>query len=425
MLSFPQAVDVVERATSAALGSERIALADACGRIAAEDVVATEDCPAHDNSAMDGFALRAVDATGASDASAVSLRVAGEAPAGAPWSGTLVAGEAVRIFTGGLIPNGADSIVPIEQAGWRAGSAEVAILAAPTAGQHVRRAGADMKRGRVALRAGELLDAGALGVLATLGVARPLVNRLPRVALLMSGDELVEPGDALAPGQVRDVSGFTLPPLVGLYGGVVARNERVRDSAEAVRRALREAAESADVVVTVGGVSMGAERDLMRATWSELGLREEFWQVAQRPGKPLLFGRLGETGPFVFGLPGNPVSAWSCFHAYVGPTLRRLAGLTGALLPRLRVVCQDALPTPAPLTHLFRVSLEARDGRLAARLTGPQGSHVVSSLARNDALMVAPPELQALAPGLELEAIPIHPERCAIALARLAAWRHA
>jgi molybdopterin molybdotransferase len=400
------------------LTPERVALEAAEGRVLAEAVAADGDYPAFDNSAMDGFAVRAADTIGASPDEPVRLRVMGEAAAGGPWNGTLGEGEAVRIFTGAPLPQAADSIVPVEatrrcQDG--GGDRErVEVRTAVRGGEHVRRAGCDMLAGQPLLDPGEVIDAGALGVMATVGAARPLVVRRPRVTLLITGDELVAPDVTPAFGQVRDVSTYTLVPLVRAYGGDVVATLRVPDDRAAIREAIERAAASSDLLVSVGGVSMG-DRDLLRPVLGGMGLREQFWKVAQRPGKPLVLGALG---PLLYlGLPGNPISAWTCFHVYAGPAIRRLGGHDAWQTPRIRVVAGEPIDTRAPLTFFLRVRLQRVRGRATAYLTGAQGSNVVSSLLSNDALMIVPPEVDAVRPGEEFDAIPLRAESCLAAAA--------
>jgi molybdopterin molybdotransferase len=408
MISFAEARALILDAATP-LGAEPLDLAQAWGRALAEDAAAREDIPLRDDSAMDGFAVRAADAAGALADHPVRLKIAGEAPAGRPWDGTLPAGEAIRVFTGGLIPGGADAVVPVEKT--RSDGDGALILEAPKPGAFIRRAGGDMARGAVVLKKGHLLDAGALGVLAALGIARPKVARAPRVALLMSGDELVDPGEPLQPGQVRDVSSFTLAALASEAGALTVLKLRVRDDLDALRQAMERAFAEADVVLSAGGVSMGGERDLLRPAFREAGGEEIFWRVAQKPGKPLAFGRLGEK--LWFGLPGNPVSVWTCFHAYVAPALRRMTGLPDDPLSPLRVVARDRVPTPAPLTHFLRCRLEAPSGQWVARMDERQGSSLVSTLADHDALLIVPPDASETTPGESFDALPVRLERIA------------
>ena len=302
------------------LDAEPVPLRRALGRRLAEDVASEEPVPAFDNSAMDGFVLRAEDTRGAGPGAPARLRLVDESRAGAPAAAALASGEAMRISTGAAVPAGADAVLRLEEARLDDGHLLVEATVAPR--RDVRGAGEDVTPGTTLLRAGNSLGAAELGVLAAIGRTQISCHRLPRVAVLTSGDELVEPGEPLRPGAVRNSNAYSVPALAELAGAEVAVAGPVPDRAEATREALAPLLE-ADVVVACGGVSVG-EHDHVKGALAELGVEEEFWGVALKPGRPTWFGRRGET--LVFGLPGNPVSAMVVFLLLVRPALVALGG---------------------------------------------------------------------------------------------------
>lgn len=355
------------------LPAEPVPVGDAAGRALAEDVVAAADVPRFDNSAMDGFAVR-------SDASSGSLAIVDESRAGTPASRTLAPDEAIRISTGAALPAGADAVAPVEQAR-EAADGRVTLTAAVVAGQHVRRAGEDLRAGAVALPAGTVLGAGALGVAVGAGCATLACARRPRVAILCTGDELRAPGAPLGPGEIHNSNAVMLAALAAREGAVVTTAGAVPDAREATEAALATAFEQADVVVLSGGVSVGPH-DHVKPALAALGVRERFWRVDLQPGKPTWFGTRG--AQLVFGLPGNPVSSFVTFVLFARPALHALQGAP-PLPPRERATLAQEVPRRAR-TQALRVRLDARDGTLRAAPTGPQGSHVTASLLAADAL---------------------------------------
>ncbi len=370
------------------LAAEPVALPRALGRVLADDVVAADDVPGFDNSAMDGFAVRAADTAGAP----VDLPLAGESRAGHPAATPLPPGAAMAISTGAMLPEGADAVVRVEDTAPRDGAVEVRV--AVETGRDVRRAGDDVQTGSTVLRAGARLGAAELGVLASVGVAEASCTRRPRVAVLTTGDELVGPGEPRRPGGVRDTNGVSIAGLALEAGAELASAARVADEPEATTTALREGLR-ADVVVACGGVSVGTH-DHVKPALEELGVEPAFWGVALRPGKPTWFGTRGDT--LVFGLPGNPVSAMVTFHLFVRPALLALAG---AVEPRPTVAAvMDEPYAKAPgRAHAVRCVLEARDDGWHVRPTGPQGSHVLTSMLGADALALLPADRGDVAAG--------------------------
>jgi molybdopterin molybdotransferase len=355
------------------LPSEPVPIGEALGRVLAEDVVATADVPPFVNSAMDGFAVRA-------DASSGPLRVVGEARAGAPAAVGPADGEAIRISTGAALPDGADAVVRVEDTAEADGTVRLAAPVRP--GQNVRAAGEDVRAGTVALSAGTTLGAAELAVAVVAGAATLPCARRPRVAILCTGDELREPGAALGPGEIHNSNAVALAALANGAGGEVVRARTVRDEPASTREAFAAALRDADVVVASGGVSVGPH-DHVKPALLALGVEQRFWRVDLQPGKPTWFGT--RAAQLVFGLPGNPVSAFVTFLLFARPALRALQG-DGAPLPaRAEAALTQEIPRRAR-EQALRVRLHVRDGALHATPTGPQGSHVTASLLGADAL---------------------------------------
>jgi molybdopterin molybdotransferase len=368
-------MDVVSSCTS--LSGESVPVEDAAGRVLAADVVASADVPRFDNSAMDGFAVH-------SGASSGPLLVVDESRAGAAASRTLTAGEAIRISTGAPLPAGADAVVPIEQV--REASGAVTLTAPVTPGQHLRRAGEDLRAGAVVLRTGTVLAAGALGVAVGAGGAVLACTRRPRVAILCTGDELRPPGARLGPGEIHNSNAVVLRALAQQAGADVTIAEAVRDDRAATEEALARALDDTDVVVLSGGVSVGPH-DHVKPALAALGVTERFWRVDLQPGKPTWFGT--RDAQLVFGLPGNPVSSFVTFALFVRPALRALQGAE-PLPPHERAALAVDVPRRGR-TQALRVRLDGSDSTLRARPTGPQGSHVTRSLLTADALAFVAP----------------------------------
>jgi molybdopterin molybdotransferase len=352
------------------LPPEEVPLEGALGRVLAEDARAAEDLPPFDSSAMDGFALIA-----GPDA---ELAIVGESRAGHPAEVALGAGEAMRISTGAAIPGGADAVVPIERVEVR--DSRVAVPATK-AGANVRRAGEDLRSGEAVIPAGTEIGPAELAVLAALGLPSVGCGARPRVAVLVTGDELVAPGEPLGPGQIRNSNGYAIAGLASRAGAGVLPTRIVRDDRDATEAALGEALDAADVVCVSGGVSVGPH-DHVKPALAALGVEERFWGVRLKPGKPTWFGVRGEK--LVFGLPGNPVSAMVTFHLFARPALRRLAG-ADILDTRVRAIADVALPRTPERDQVIRCRLSVRDDGFHVEPTKAQGSHVLSSMLQADA----------------------------------------
>jgi molybdopterin molybdotransferase len=363
-----------------------VLIGEALHRVLAEDVVAAADVPRFVNSAMDGFAVRA-------QASSGPLRIVGEARAGAPATVRLGDGEAIRVSTGAALPDGADAVVPVEQATEADGA--VTLAAPARAGQHVRAAGEDLRAGAVALHAGARLGPAQLAVAVVAGAATLPCARCPRVAILCTGDELREPGAALGPGEVHNANAVALAALTSREGAAVVATRTVRDDPASMRAAFAEALGEADVVIASGGVSVGPH-DHVKPALLALGVEQRFWGVDLQPGKPTWFGT--RERQLVLGLPGNPVSAFVTFLLFARPALRALQGAAAPLPPRVEAVLTEEVPRRAR-EQALRVRLSLRDGALHATPTGAQGSHVTASLLAADALAFVPAGEGILAAG--------------------------
>jgi molybdopterin molybdotransferase len=401
LLEIEQARRVVLDAVTP-LPSEPVELPAALGRVLAEDVHAEEQVPAFDGSAMDGFAVRAEDVAGAGAQTPTVLRVVDESRAGAPAATTLAAGQAIAISTGAMLPPGADAVVPIEDA--RASDGRVEVLVPAPAERHVRRAGTDVRAGQTVLARGAALGPAELGVLASLGRASAPCARRVRLSLLVSGDELLAPGETPRPGAIRDSNSLTLAALARCAGAEVIGARTMPDEAQATAAALARAVDGADVAVISGGVSVGAH-DHVRPSLEALGARTAFWGLALRPGRPTWFGTLGET--LVFGLPGNPVSAMVTFILLVRPALRALLGEPEPAR-RLTAAMDSDYEKPAGRAHAVRCRLSAREDGWHAAPTGAQDSHVLTSMLAADALAIVPSDTVAVRAG---ERVAIEPLR--------------
>jgi molybdopterin molybdotransferase len=388
-----------------------VELLDVLGLTLAEDVVADHDVPPFRNSAMDGYAVRGADVSTAP----VKLRVTGEIAAGMTPSGRINAGEAMRIMTGAPLPDGADTIVRVEDTDNRTDTVTITV---PTKlGISVRAAGEDLKRGETILRTGTTLRAAEIGVLATLGRGRVSVIPRPRVAVLSTGDELVELNDELRAGQIRDANRYSLSSAARAMGATPIPLGIVRDTAQDLRRgrrgapgragglvtgggrARRAAAARADVIVTSGGVSVG-DHDHVKPVVDELGSMD-FWSIAIRPGRPLAFGEID--GKLIFGLPGNPVSSLLGFELFVRPALLKMAGRTLLQRPRVTARFEGTLDTPPGLRFFARGIYDPVAGTV--RTTGPQGSGILRSMALANCFIDVPDTVQHVDAGATVTVI--------------------
>ena len=378
------------------LPAEQISLADAFGRVLAEDLAARRTQPPAAVSAMDGYAVRATDVANVP----ARLRVIGAAPAGAAFDGTVGAGETVRIFTGGPLPDGADTIVIQENVD--AGGGEIVVREGAAKGAFVRPAGLDFRQGEVLLKQGRVLTARDIGLAAAMNVPWLMVRRRPRVAILATGDEIVMPGEPLGPDQIISSNGPALAALVQTCGGVPVSLGIAADNPASLKAAAA-AAIGADLLVSSGGVSVG-ERDIVQRVLGEAGLKVDFWRVAMRPGKPLMFGRLGDI-PMI-GVPGNPVSAMVCGVLFVRPALERLLGVDRVHAPPATARLGSGLAANDQRQDYLRATLDhGDDGQLIATPFERQDSSMFLLMARADCLVVRPPHAPAAAAGSRVDII--------------------
>ena len=382
------------------LDPERRPLREALDRVLAEDVASPIDLPPWDNSAMDGYAVRAADV-----GTGVQLQVIETVAAGQFPQHPLGAGEATRIFTGAPLPSGADSVIRQEDTEPGDGT-RVRVTNPRDAGKNVRRRGEDIRRGATVLAAGTVLGPAQLGVLASIAHAAPLVHRAPRVAFVGSGDEIVDLDrreEILAGTKIATSNSYILHAAIRRAGGVPVELGVARDTTESLREHFARAA-GADLLVTTAGVSVG-EHDLVRAVLTELGAEMKLWRIRMRPGAPVGFGLLGTT-PWI-GLPGNPVSTMCTFELLVRPAIRRMLGHALPFRRTVPVVVAEPITLGPKLRHFLRavVAPRAGDGALEARLTGPQGSGILTSMARANALLIVPEDRPAVTAGEVLSAI--------------------
>ncbi|MEI8182166.1 MAG: gephyrin-like molybdotransferase Glp [Desulfomonile sp.] len=368
------------------LGKERIHILEALSRVLAQDVEAIRDVPAGDNSAMDGYCCRHSDLASSAADRPTKLRLVGDAPAGRPFSGTLSAGEAVRVMTGGLIPDGADAVIMVEDT-QREGD-EILCFFDPGLGAHIRRRGEDVIAGEVVLSKGDMIRPPEVGMLATLGHAYIHVYQRPLVAILSTGDELVDLDEPFTLGKVVCSNSYSLAAQVSDCGAIPLSLGIASDDETDQRVKISEGLR-ADVVVTSGGVSVG-KYDLVKDTLSQLGMRVKFWKVNMKPGKPLVFGTIGNKP--VFGLPGNPTSAMISFEQFVRPALLRMMGHKNLFRPLIEAYVAEDVQTASDRLHLVRCKLFEKDGKMMARTTGTQSSGALRSMVLADGLMILLPD---------------------------------
>ncbi|HEX5222652.1 MAG TPA: gephyrin-like molybdotransferase Glp [Verrucomicrobiae bacterium] len=380
---------------------EAISLTQTAGRVLVEPFVSPSDLPPFDNSAMDGYAVRADDVRSAKAETPVRLRIKARIPAGESFSGVIEATECARLFTGSPIPRGADAVVMQEDTRVDPNRPdEVLVCDSAKPGENVRRQGEDLRKGTTLLEKGAELTAAAIALLGATGVSQVSVGKRPVVGLLATGSELREPGEPLSAGQIYESNRAMLSPLVASAGGIPKVYPIIPDTLQVTRSALELAFNECDCVVTSGGVSVG-EMDFVKAAFEALGGGMNFWKVAIRPGKPFVFGSIGQK--FLFGLPGNPVSAFVTFLLLVRPALRRWQGARDTSLPTRSGILGEAITNPAERRHFVRVRVNEKAAVFAS---GAQASHVLTSLAGANGLLDLPPQA-ALAAGTPVRVLQI------------------
>jgi molybdopterin molybdotransferase len=397
MLSVEEALDQILSRVDV-LGTERVDLLSALDRILAEPIIAYRNLPPWACSSMDGYAVRSDDTAAASAERPVDLEVAGRIPAGSLASRALGPGEAFRIFTGAPLPEGADAVIPQEEvealgggpeAGREMENTQVRIRRRVRRGEAVRPLGEDVREGETLLEPGHRIGSAEIGLLASLGHSRVQVYRRPRVAILATGDEVVDLGGELTPGKIHNSNSYSLMAQVVEAGGVPVNLGIATDRPEAVEERLQGGLSAAEVLISSAGVSVG-DYDVVQMALSRLGAQLHLWKVSMRPGKPVMFASL--SGRPFFGLPGNPVSAMVTFELFVRPALRKMMGDHRLFRERIVAKAATAIPNPGHRRGYLRVTLEPRADGYWASLTGDQGSGILRSMTLADGLAVVAPD---------------------------------
>ncbi len=390
-LAVHDAQRIIERFVTPVEAIERVAIREALDRVLASDLISTIDVPAHDNSAMDGYAVRSVDLVNEGE---TALTIVGTATAGRPLDASIGPGQAARIMTGAVMPPGTDTVVVQEIV--RTEGQIVRIPAGQAPGQNRRLRGEDLSRGKPAIAAGKRLTPADLGLIASLGVAEVPVRRRLRVAFFSTGDELRSIGEPLGPGQVYDSNRYTLHGMLSRLGVEIIDMGVVPDDPQSLEDAMRIAGESADAVISSGGVSVG-EADFTREVMAKLG-DVAFWTIGMRPGRPMAFGRVGKA--CYFGLPGNPVAVMVTFYFFAREALMRMMGATPIRLPYVRARSMSGIRKKPGRTEYQRGILEVgTEGSMQVRLTGGQGSGVLRSMSEANCIVVLHHDQDSVAAG--------------------------
>ncbi len=391
-MPVPKAREYIRAVLEPVATVERLHIRDALGRVLAEDVISPVNVPQHDNSAMDGYAVRFADLKPDSQ---TALNVVGTAFAGKPFEGKVGPGQSVRIMTGAVVPEGCDTVIMQERA--TADGNKVSVTAVPAAGTNTRKAGEDLRKGEAALQKGHLVRPADLGLLASLGIGEVSVYRKLRVAFFSTGDELVGIGQPLGPGQIYDSNRYTIYGMLTRMGCEVLDMGVIRDTPDAIEQAFAQASAAADVIITSGGVSVG-EADFVKQILERLG-EVLFWKIAMKPGRPMAYGKIGQA--HFFGLPGNPVAVMVTFYQFVREALAALQGQTELKpLPTMKVVCTEPVKKAPGRTEFQRGILSrSDDGEWTVRPTGDQGSGILSSMSQAHCFIVLPTETGRLEAG--------------------------
>jgi molybdopterin molybdotransferase len=387
----------------AILGKEEVPILDSLGQVLAEDLRSAIDVPPLDNSAMDGYALQAKDTAGAQEGSPRLLRVIDTVAAGSITDKEVVPGTAIRIMTGAPIPKGADSVVRFEDTDETARQSggpisQIGICVQAKEGQNIRRAGEDIAEGQVVLPSGTIIRPAEVGVLASLGMSMVAVIARPVVAIVATGNELVEVGQPLPKGKIYNSNSYSVAALVRRYGGIPRVLGIALDSKESLVAALRRGLD-ADMLITSGGVSVG-DYDIVKEVLAQEG-EIGFWSVRMKPGKPIAFGQIKGVDKSVphLGLPGNPVSSMVAFEMFARPAILKMMGKRNLTKPTIEAILEDRILNKDKRRVFTRAIIEKREGRYFARLTGPQGSGVLTSMSLANGLVLVPEEVAEVKPG--------------------------
>lgn len=383
MISVESALEVILKEIKP-LGLESVDITSALGRVIGEDIAARGANPPWDNSAMDGYALRAADAKGASSEKPVKLSVLYDLPAGSVPEGPVGPGQAVRIMTGAPVPQGADAVVMVEKT--ESGDGFVLVKAEPRGGENIRKAGEDFKAGDIVIRRGSLIRPAEVSMLATVGVPFVMVHKRPRVAIISTGDELCDIIEAPGLGKISNSNGYALAALVAASGAVPMQLGIARDTKESLRQKLT-AALSADCIISSGGVSVG-DYDFVKDVLKDMGSSMIFWKVAMKPGKPLAFGVIG--GKPAFGLPGNPISSMVAFEQFVRPTLLKMAGKTALYRQTFKAALTKDIKIKPGRMNFIRAELKATENGFTVTPLDGQGSGMILTMVRANSFVIVP-----------------------------------
>jgi molybdopterin molybdotransferase len=370
-----------------------VPLTEAKGYVLAEDLISPLNLPFFTNSAMDGYAVKSRDTKEVTESNLLSLKIIGTVRAGDFPNFILGDGEAVKIMTGAPLPQGADSVVMVEYTEEEGGNVKVKRAVNP--GENVRYEGEEIKKGEIALKDGTLLNSASIGFIAELGIKKVRVYRRPKLALVITGEELVGLDEELEPGKIRDTNSITLGSALSQEKIEFSFFGRVRDKIADIEEKLKDSLEWCDVLLITGGVSVG-DYDYVKEVLKKLGVESIFWRVAQRPGEPLFFGKRGDS--LIFGLPGNPASSLVCFYEYVRPALRKMIGRRDVFLLELEALLLEEIRKKPGKTHFLRGYLEKKDDSFYVKSTGTQGSHILKSFALSNCLIVVPKDITHLLP---------------------------
>jgi len=396
MISVAEAHKIIDEHITR-LARERVSINDTEGRVLAEEIIASFPQPRFDNSAMDGFAVRASDTKGASKKSPIDLKMVGVVSAGSPGDVVVGRGQCAQCMTGAPIPQGADAIVIVEDSSGYESGPEVQMYTEVQEGQHIRREGEEIQLRDLLINDGTCITTAEIGTMATFGYKDIQVYRKPKLALFATGDELIEPGNDLLPGQIYNSNLYVFEDLAKRAGAEVVLKNVIKDDKDSLKTFLADAFDSCDMVISSGGVSMG-KFDYVRDVIMELGVKEHFWKVAQKPGRPLFFG--SNSTALIFGLPGNPVSAFIGFMEYVWPVLESMTGQSRA--STISAVLDESFPLDAVKTRYLFGNTWSEDGQLICAPSKKVGSHMLSSSLEANCIIVAGPGYIPLTKGAQI-----------------------
>jgi len=386
MISVQEAKSIISNNIQP-LGFETVSLKNAGNRVLAQDITATFPMPQFDNSSMDGFAVRAVDTEGADVLSPVILKMVGISSAGTPCDVILKSGQCAQCMTGAVIPDGADAIIIVENTSGFLDSETVYIFQEAKIGEHIRRKGEEIQKDEILLSRGICITPNEIGTLASFGYDKISFMKIPKIAIIVTGSELIEPGNKIELGRIYNSNLYMIAELAKKSRVEIVMREVIKDDKDYLCRLLSEALQTCDVIISSGGISMG-RFDYMREVYNKLGVQEHFWKVAQKPGKPLFFGTLDSK--LIFGLPGNPVSSFICYMEYIYPVLQDMQKKTKDF--KQQAILTETFPVDSKKhRYLFGRSWIDSSGRLLCSPTSKTGSHMVTAFLGSNCIMVSPP----------------------------------